>query len=111
MAGLLFPSRLSDSTAAYEFVLRDPRTGGNYAVQVKTGEAEIGLENLANAKNLDGWVVFSTTGAYRGRKPRHVETLDVGAITDFMRARASALPPIVDTWVRRAINGIESAGH
>lgn len=37
-AWLLSPSRLSDSTAAYEYVLRDPATGHSHAVQVKTGD-------------------------------------------------------------------------
>jgi hypothetical protein len=96
---LLFPSRLSDSTAAYEFVLRDPTTGRQYAVQVKTGESEIDQTSLVRAADLTGWVIFSTTGAYRGRRPRHVEQLDRGSLLRFMTDRRSALPPIVDTWL------------
>jgi hypothetical protein len=98
---VLLPSRLSDSTAAYEYVLRDPATGYSYAVQVKTGENEIDLGALARAEALKGWVVFSTTEAYRGRKPRHVEKLDRPDLMDFLSHR-SALPPIVDTWVQAA---------
>ncbi len=49
---LLFPSRLSDSTAAYEYVLRDPGTGHSYAVQVKTGDSPIELGGFAVAGGL-----------------------------------------------------------
>lgn len=99
---LLFPSRLSDSTAAYEYVLRDPATGQSYAVQVKTGDSAINLKQLAQTEDLKGWVVFSTTHAYTGRKPRNVEKLDPNELRRFMTDRRSALPPIVDTWVQRA---------
>jgi hypothetical protein len=96
---LLFPSRLSDSTAAYEFVLREPTTGRHYAVQVKTGESEIDQKSLVRAADLTGWVIFSTTGAYAGRRPRHVEQLDRANLLRFMTERRAALPPIVDTWL------------
>lgn len=100
---LLFPSRLSDSTAAYEYVLRDAAPGGgNYAVQVKTGDAEIDENALAEAEDLAGWVVFSTKGRYLGDRPAHVEELDRGALMRFMSERRAALPPIVDAWLDAA---------
>ncbi len=97
---LLFPSRLSDSTAAYEYVMRDPATGHSYAVQVKTGDATIDLITLPKAPGLKGWIVFSSRSAYRGRRPGHIEKLDADEILRFMADRRSALPPIVDTWVQ-----------
>jgi hypothetical protein len=99
---LLFPSRLSDSTAAYEYVLRDPDTGENYAVQVKTGDSSIDLGVLASAAALKGWVVFSARHAYLGSKPSHVEKLGRDAVLRFMRERKTALPPIVATWMETA---------
>ena len=99
---LLFPSRLSDSTAAYEYVLRDPSSGHSYAVQVKTGDSPIDLSALTQAVDLKGWVVFSPRRAYRGRRPRHVEELASSDLLAFMRDRRTALPPIVDTWVQTA---------
>lgn len=98
---LLFPSRLSDSTAAYEYVMRDPAgDGSSYAVQVKTGDATIRLANLWEAPGLKGWVVFSPRDAYSGRCPSHVEQLDSAEILRFMASRRSVLPPIVDTWMQ-----------
>ena len=99
---LLFPSRLSDSTTAYEFVLRDPATGKRYAVQVKTGTSHIDQASLAHAADLDGWVIFSTSEAYRGPKPRHVEQLVRAEMLRFMTDHRPALPPIVDTWISTA---------
>lgn len=99
---LLFPSRLSDSTAAYEYVMRDPSNGNSYAVQVKTGDSGIRLTSLAQAPGLNGWVVFSPRGenAYRGRCPQHVERLEPTEILRFMAGGRAALPPIVDRWVQ-----------
>src|SRR4051794_1264810 len=99
---LLFPSRLSDSTAAYEYVLRDPATGDNYAVQVKTGQSEIELRALELAAALQGWVVFSTAGAYRGRKRSHVEELHSDVLLRFVTTRRDALPPVVASWMAAA---------
>lgn len=96
---VLFPSRLSDSTAAYEYILRDPSTGESYAVQVKTGDQHINVGRLEQSRGLDGWVVFSTRGFYDGEPPTIVEELDRNALLDFMRQRPSALPPIVATWL------------
>ncbi len=101
---LLFPSRLSDSTAAYVYVLRDPTTGSSYAVQVKTGDSFIDLSALARADGLAGWVVFSTTGSYRGRRTSGVEKLERRELLRFIAARRTALPPIVETWARAAID-------
>jgi hypothetical protein len=106
---LLFPSRLSDSTAAYEYVLRDPGTGHSYAVQVKTGESSIELGGLSLAGGLAGWVVFSTTNAYHGRRPRHVEELERGELLRFMIEHRSAIPPIVDTWLETASDAAEAS--
>ncbi len=96
---LLFPSRLSDSTAAYEYVLRDPANGDSHAVQVKTGASPIDQAALARAVDLRGWVIFSTSGSYLGRRRRHVEQLARDELLRFMTERRSALPPIVDTWL------------
>jgi hypothetical protein len=96
---LLFPSRLSDSTAAYEYVLRDPRSRKSYAVQVKTGEAPIELAELARADALAGWVVFSTTEAYRGTQGAHVEKLGRGELLRFAVEHRSALPPVIEGWL------------
>jgi hypothetical protein len=97
---LLLPSRLNDSTAAYEFVMRDPSNGDSYAIQVKTGDAGINVATLAKAPELKGWVVFSPRGMYRGRRAGHVEQLDAGDIVQFMTERRTALPPIVEKWVQ-----------
>lgn len=99
---LLYPSRLSDSTAAYEYVLRDPVSGGNYAVQVKTGDAEVDQRVLAESEGLAGWVIFSTTARYVGDRPASVEQLDRRALLRFMAERRAALPPIVDAWLDAA---------
>lgn len=100
---LLFPSRLSDSTAHYEYILRDPGTGDCYAVQVKTGDAKLHLADLVQTSALKGWVVFSPNrDAYRGEASADVERLESGDLLRLMQDRPTALPPIVEAWMVQA---------
>lgn len=99
---VLLPSRLSDSTSAYEYVLRDPGDGRSYAVQVKTGDEPIHQSMLSNANDLR-WVIFSYRGCYQGAKPEYVEQLNPAWVLTFMTERRQALPPVVEAWTRVAI--------
>lgn len=104
---LLFPSRLSDGTAHYEYVLRDPASGRSYAVQVKTGGQTIHQPDYRKAADIDGWVLFSTEGRYTGRRPSHAEQLDTAELARFLTTRASALPPIAARWM----DVVDDASH
>jgi hypothetical protein len=101
---LLLPSRLNSNTAAYEYVLIEPKTGHQYAVQVKTGTSTaFDLSRLDTAKDLQGWVVYATDGSvYRGRQPDHVDRLDTADLKRFMIDYHRALPPIIQTWLSTA---------
>lgn len=103
---LLLPSRLSANTAAYEYVLIDPKDGRQYAVQVKTGSSsnlDLGtLAGTGDGTGLDGWVLFGTDPSVFTGSPRaDVEELSDDRLLAFMATRAKATPPIVRTWLER----------
>jgi hypothetical protein len=99
---IALPARQTDSTIAYEYILRDPTDGHLIAVQVKTGDAHIDTETLPNTGGLR-WIVFSARKRYPSERPPHVEAIEPDDLISFMRDHPNALPPVADFWLRRVV--------
>jgi hypothetical protein len=95
---IALPTRYSSSTIAYEYTLRDPQNGHVYAVQVKTGDAVVPVEQLSAEGNLK-WVIFSARRRYPDKLPSHVAALEMDALIEFMLAQPFALPPVTSAWL------------
>jgi hypothetical protein len=92
------PARHSDSTIAYEYILRDPSDGSAVAVQVKTGGQEVDVASLSNALGLR-WIIVNTGRPYPPTLPSYVEALDPGELLRFLCARPNVLPLVADFWL------------
>jgi hypothetical protein len=92
------PTRGDRSKLAYEYTLRDPHSGQVFAVQVKTGDAEVPVGELSDAAGLK-WMIFSARKRYHAPLPPHVSAIDPEAVINFMERRSNALPPVVSRWL------------
>jgi hypothetical protein len=95
---IALPARARSGKLAYEYTLRDPTDGQVFAVQVKTGNAPVRTDQLADTEGLR-WIIFSARKRYPNSLPVHVEAIDPNAMISFMKERPNALPPLVTGWL------------
>jgi hypothetical protein len=95
---IALPTRSDKSKLAYEYMLRDPGDGQIYAVQVKTGDAQVPVQQLSNADGLR-WIVFSARKRWIDPLPGHVHAIEPTDIVAFMQSQPHALPPVVSGWM------------
>lgn len=95
---IALPARRSDSKLAYEYTLRDPTDGRVFAVQVKTGDESVPVDQLPDTDGLR-WLIFSPRTRYPTPLPPHVKGIEPSEVLRFIRDKPLALPPVVQTWL------------
>lgn len=96
---VLVPSSCKADTLAYEYELRNSRTGQRAVVQVKRGSSDVlNTQTLADA--ADEVFLFSTAEQYRGDPKANVRCLHCDDLEAFMRDHPDVLPDRIRAWLQ-----------
>ncbi len=96
---VLIPSSCKADTLAYEYELRNTKTGQRAVAQVKRGTRDF-LDTHTLAEAADEVFLFSTAEQYRGGPKANVHCLSRSELEEFMSAHPDVLPDRIRTWVR-----------
>ena len=94
----LVPSTCKKSTKTYEFILIDQDTGQSAAIQVKSGQVALNIDDYVEI-DTNKIFLFATSGIYSGKSDPKVETIDPTIIRNFIYENKTLIPEKIRFWV------------
>jgi hypothetical protein len=95
---LVYPTKRSHDTLAYEFVLRHRKDYRTAVVQVKTGHATIDLNRLPKSKSVQVVFAFQPNERFKGSNSK-VTVVSRAEIMRFVKNNQRLLPLSVSVWL------------
>lgn len=89
-----------ESTAGYEYVLRDRQTGKAAVASVKSGGSPVDLDALPRDPEVDKWAYAVRDRNSVGQPRKDVRWISTEELASFIQDRANVLPDQVRRWLR-----------